>query len=466
MSRLLGVNKVNLLIWALIAYVGLVAILRTPQFSGDTVAMTQSAQFLVNCAKAGQFLGCPGANQYGVLQNIPALFLVWKGQTLEATVSFIGFLNIAAFFGLAAILWRTFTGAVRQLALLLMIAGPLVGYVSLTFGEMLQTLVFVSFVIALSRGKWVWVVLLGILAASTRETAFLPLTLISVGLIWMTQPDSRRRHLNSLVSAGSGILGGVALLTLFNYWKFGTWQNLGNLNSLYVTPGFFRKLNSGVAIWLAPGGGVFPFWFIGGVFSLGLLVVVLVVGTQRRRISAMFIGAGLAANTVGLAMWFAPFGWVAWGPRLMIPIVACVMVANLIVFEDSIRSIGHLKPLVRSAFCTTLAGAAAISALPSFGYMRSPSVIDRFFSPDDVCNKVAIIQEDPDYYFMCLHHGAWKTSPSLWSTGLDGVTAWEILATVVVFATLWATFNSLLGGARTQVENLDEAVTIDHNLIA
>lgn len=466
MNKLRRLDAASVLVWALVGYVTLVATLRSPRFAGDTVAMTQSAQFLVNCAKAGKFLGCPGANQYGVLQNIPALFLVWKGQTLEATVAVIGFLNIAAFLGLAALLWRTFSGPMRQFAVLAMLAGPLVGYVSLTFGEMLQTLVFVSFVIALSRSKWIWVVLTGILAASTRETAFLPLILISTGIIWTTQPNSRRDRINSSLWATSGILGGVVLITLFNYWKFGTWRNLGNLNSLYITPGIPRKIDSGIAIWFAPGGGVLPFWLLGGLLSLGLLVTVLVIGNRERRISALFIGAGLGANTASLAMWFAPFGWVAWGPRLMIPTVACVAIANMIVFGEVLRPTYGLKTASRSLLCAFVAAAAAISALPSFGYMRAPGVIDRFFSPDKVCNKVAIIQEDPAYYFKCLHHGAWKTSPSLWSTGLDGVTRWEILAILVVFAALWATLNSLLGGVGTQVKNLNQPVTVDHDLLA
>ena len=126
--------------WATFTYVLVVALAQVPRFAGDTIAMTQSAQALVGCAHSGQFIGCPGTNQYGLLQNIPAIFMIWKGMTLESTITVLGLLNVIAFVVLIVLLWRNFSYGVRHLAILIVLAGPLVGYVSTTFGEFAKVL--------------------------------------------------------------------------------------------------------------------------------------------------------------------------------------------------------------------------------------------------------------------------------------------------------------------------------------
>ena len=419
-------------IWATFTYVLVVALAQVPRFAGDTIAMTQSAQALVGCAHSGRFIGCPGTNQYGLLQNIPAIFMIWKGMTLESTITVLGLLNVIAFVVLIVLLWRNFSYGVRHLAILIVLAGPLVGYVSTTFGEMIQTLTFVGFGLALLNKKRSWIIVAGFLAAGTRETAFVPLLLIACGVAARDARSLRNFDWRLLVDAVVGVMTGVASLVLFNYWKFGTWKNLGNLNSLYVTPGLMRKLNSFVAIWISPGGGLAPFWFIGACCSLALVALAVVLGGQSGRLAPIALGGALGANTVSLAMWFAPFGWVAWGPRLMIPTVAVASVVALEMFRSQI--VGMLRrPKARNLMATTLGILTTLSAASSYGYMRDPTVMDPFFQPDRVCTKVAIIQEDPSYYFKCLYHGAWKTDPSLWGLGWRGL---DLLTWLVVILLL------------------------------
>lgn len=443
---------INVSTWIVFVYVLIVAIIDVPRFAGDSIAMTQSAQSLINCARQGQFLGCPGANQYGVLQNIPTLFMIWKGMSLEGSVTVLGFLNVAAFILLVTICWRSFEGRFRNLALMVIFAGPLVGYVSSTFGEMLQTLVFVGFGLALVYRRPGWTLICGVLAAGTRETAFIPLALIAIGIAIFHGSEIERACRKTLVLSFAAISTGVLSITAFNYWKFGTWKNLGNLNKMYVTPGLSRKADSFVAIWFSPGGGVAPFWLFGSLASLLVIFFVVVRDRGRDRRIALMLGAGLGFNTATLAMWFAPFGWVAWGPRLMIPLVALVSLVCLKVFDTLIKDALH-NLRWRTSFSLFIGVSCATSAAASIGYMRDPVVMDSFFVPDKVCNKIAIIQEDRPFYFMCLHHGAWKLDPSLWGVGLRGLDLGSWAIVLLIGASIAMALKSLDIGIDPQVKD-------------
>ena len=144
----------------------------------------------------------------------------------------------------------------------------------------------------------------------------------------------------------------------------------------------------------------------------------------------------------------------------MIPTVAAVCIANLLTFEKEILQVQRWTAFSTNLVGLLLALISAGSAIASYGYLNQPGVIDRFFAPDKVCPRVAIIQEDPGYYFHCLHYGAWKLHPSLWSTGLDGVTRWQVVVVLLLAVFLWSAIIAALGTVDSQVEDEDKAISI------
>ncbi len=91
-----------------------------------------------------------------------------------------------------------------------------------------------------------------------------------------------------------------------------------------------HRLALSVALWLAPNGGVGWFWPLAAAVVIGLVVIAGTAargGAERRRRSLPAVGlvVALLLTTGTLASWFAPFGWVAWGPRLMVPVLPAVL---------------------------------------------------------------------------------------------------------------------------------------------
>ena len=63
--------------------------------------------------------------------------------------------------------------------------------------------------------------------------------------------------------------------------------------------------------------------------SFAAVLASVLVGSWRLRLAKGPIGIVLvlAALTFGLSGWWAPFGWIAWGPRLLLPwIPACLLI--------------------------------------------------------------------------------------------------------------------------------------------
>lgn len=426
---------------------------RVPQIAGDTVAMSQSAELLVSCLRNHQFHGCPGTNQYGLLQNIPLMALIWKGISTPDAVRLLGFINVVAFLAFLVFIWKSFSGRVRQLGVLVLLLGPVLPYISSTLGEMTQLVVFSLFGIAVVRNRKVLGILAGFFAATSRETAFLPLIFLAVGLSVLEFRSIKLGIKKSIPYVFATLIGLGALLE-FNAMKFGTWRNLSNLHAEYVTPGILLKAKMFVAIWVAPGGGVMVFWVLGGLITLSFLVYPIIRRENWTVVGSLLVIGCVAGSTASLSMWFAPFGWVAWGPRLMIPTIAMITFGAFSLRTSDGFQFGKLEKVFGNlVFQLGVTAIVGLSALPSFGVLNIPTSINRFFSTDKVCPRPAIIQEDRNYYFHCLQHGSWKLDPSLWRVGLDGMSPFMWLTFSAVLIAFFMTLRTLGGVPRTCVED-------------
>ena len=74
-------------------------------------------------------------------------------------------------------------------------------------------------------------------------------------------------------------------------------------------------------IWLSPNGGALPFWLS---FACVCVVILFAAAAAPRywQVSpwpARLLALLLLGLTAGLSSWYAPHGWIAWGPRLLLP---------------------------------------------------------------------------------------------------------------------------------------------------
>jgi hypothetical protein len=394
-----------------------------PILSGDTVALSQSARALVACLENGQFRGCAGTNQFGLPQHIPAMFLAWKSLDDTSIVFILSCLNVLALGILARIIYKSV--AISPIAKVLigmtLIIGPIIAYGPYSFGEAISTLAYVGLVVAIFERKYYRLVFFMVLAVTSRETAFVSIALLTGAILVFDSPRSRRELRQVLLAIYGSMLLGIVCLLSFNIWKFNTWKNLPHMDPVLRTPGLKLKIESAFGIFLSPNGGLVPYWFLGAVSAIGIPLLVLTNKrlSTRKRLSFLLLISGFVAQVAILSSWYAPYGWVAWGPRLIVPTTAMgATICLVIVFQDdeALRYLSRFKLLG-----VPIAILGIVTLIPTVGFLQNPTRTMSWFAGgnDAVCPTPAIIQLDQAYYFKCLIHGSWKMNPSLWYQGLS-----------------------------------------------
>jgi len=397
-----------------------------PILSGDTVALSQSARSLVSCLENGQFRGCAGTNQFGLPQHIPAMFLAWKGLDDTSIVFVLSCLNVLALVVLARIIYKSAAISVitKTFIAITLFIGPIIAYGPYSFGEAISTLAYVGLVIAILDKKFFRLIFFMVLAVTSRETAFVSIALLTAAILIFDSKKSRReiRELSSVIY-GSMLLG-ITFLLSFNIWKFNTWKNLPHMDPVLRTPGLKLKIESAIGIFLSPNGGLVPYWFLGAVAALGIPLWGLMNRrlSTRKRFGFLLLISGSLAQVAILSSWYAPYGWVAWGPRLIVPTTAMgATICLVIIFQDDevVRNFHRFK-LLR----LPVGVLGIVTLIPTVGFLQDPPRTMSWFAGgnDAVCPTPAIIQLDQAYYFKCLIHGSWKMNPSLWYQGLSSFT--------------------------------------------
>lgn len=394
-----------------------------PILSGDTVALSQSARALVACLENGQFKGCAGTNQFGLPQHIPAMFLAWKGLDDTSIVFILSCLNVLALGILARIIYKSvvISPIAKVLIAITLIVGPIIAYGPYSFGEAISTLAYVGLVVAIFEKKYYRLVFFMVLAVTSRETAFVSIALLTGSILVFDSTRSRQELRQMFLAVYGSMLLGIVCLFSFNIWKFNTWKNLPHMDPVLRTPGLKLKIESAIGIFLSPNGGLVPYWFLGAVAALGIPLWGLMNRrlNPRKRFGFLLLISGFLAQVAILSSWYAPYGWVAWGPRLIVPTTAMGATICLVIIsqgEEVLRNFGRFK-LLRLPI-----GVLGIVALiPTVGFLENPTRTMSWFAGgnDVVCPTPAIIQLDQAYYFKCLIHGSWKMNPSLWYQGLS-----------------------------------------------
>jgi len=398
---------------------------------GDTVVLVDSANALTKCFRARQFYGCPGSYHFGLIQHIPAFAMQMAGLSSKKTVEVLGQINLVIFPLFVASLWLFLKPALRPFGVLIVFAGPLVVYAGSSFGELLQSVVFVYFAVAVFNKRRPLILVMGILAASTRESAFVALVLVVVAIAVSDGWREVLRKRLQVLWGFTGIFLGLVLIEIFNLWRFDSLSNPTYTSPQLFTHQLSTNLSSFFGLWFAPGGGVMVFWLVSGLICLFVPVFSLCQKSPSKRESSIAILINLTLATATLSMWFSPFGWNAWGPRLLIPTIAMIGFATLLLFEDAVGELHKFYSKHRIVYAG-LSILVVISAVPSYGVVFEPSSFHRFFTPDATCPKLMIIQDDSDYFYRCLSHMMWRTDQSLWGLGIDGVNFFALIPITLI----------------------------------
>ena len=385
--------------------IAIFAMLGPQALEPDTTQLVLWSSTLRECLATGMLGACGGAGHFPLFQYLPALALGAAGFEPAAIVRALAVVSFAAFLGLLMAGWRALPASreARALWLVVMGSGPLLFYAQSSFGEALAAFLVAAAVASCwNRLPAPGIAALFALAGITKEIA--PPILMVLGVIAVLANEIPRARMGrSLWAVAVGSLLAVVANASFNVARFGVPYNqilLGPgmpLVPLSERPSFF------LGLWFSPNGGLVFFW----TSFVAVLAIVLAHSWRPApaKIPAYGVALVLAALTYGLSGWWAPFGWIAWGPRLLLPwIPACLMIL-LRAYPKETLVLGQLGGAARAAIFAVI----AIAGLSQFSALYGLEVIQRIFGPAPGCPS---IPTDPanqaQYYFHCMRYYVWE----------------------------------------------------------
>jgi len=219
-----------------------------------------------------------------------------------------------------------------------------------------------------------------------------------------------RRH---LAWGAAGLALGIVLTSLLNVIRFGSVLNTNYLQPELHTPGFGRKLEYAAGLVVAPNGGIFFFWPAATVLLSAALLLPL-MPRFRHRVDprpAIIVAVVVIGLLVGLASWWTPFGWSAWGPRLSLPWLSPLILLLLAAYGTEIGELAG-RLLAARWRLGLVAACIVVFALPHVGYMWRPQAREEFFAatsgPCSTPSTIGSAQQRA-----CQHEDLWFRRPML-----------------------------------------------------
>lgn len=157
-----------------------------------------------------------------------------------------------------------------------------------------------------------------------------------------------------------------------------------------------------------------PFW---PSFVFVCVVVLFAVVTRQAHSElvpwpAKVLALLLAGLTLGLSSWYAPLGWIAWGPRLMLPWLPAIVYLTCYFYSPAIERGAAWMTANPWRFWTATAVLVAF-ALPHVFEVLDPRVLSALFRPDDVFPRMMTVQGDRSEYFAQSNHFMWSKGSML-----------------------------------------------------
>lgn len=439
----------------------------------DSVVVAEGANEAIQCLEGGYLYNCNGqgtnisagtdkmrVGNFPAFQYLPSVVLVLFGTTLPQTITGLTLISTLSFFGTLILMLlvcsRLNYSGFKPIFLLLIITGPVLFYANTPFGEMLATFLLMLFVTALVLKKhWLLLLFTAFLASLTKETAAPLIFLLGVVLLFAYRSkktnDARTQFLGLFLGTAFGLLASI----LFNVFRFGQASNVvydlaykNNLHTLNQTViNFFAELFS-------PNGGLFIFWPV----AVYIIIISAIIAFRKhlndsRRIKLCTLGLFLVITIllVGFASWPAPFGWVAWGTRLVLPWIPALVLSFIYVSRASMYDL--VKPIMRNnAMFYIVAVILSILSLAQLGALWAhPQIFYESFGPGTPqCQPAPIKPECLNYVFWIktdwlANAYSGFTSPLSWILGTT-----MVLSIVIIFKDIRIKYFKIKNISRTQ----------------
>lgn len=411
---------------ALIATAAALVGVLTPHIEADTIGLADGTRVAQQCLHAGQ-RPCPGITAYSLQQTALAAFATWNGATSGTTARMLSACS-ALSVGLLTALALWLPRHHRGLWVGVVAAGPMLFYAASSFGEALATLSLAGFVAVISRSNAPSRAgVLAIVASATwaglgKDTMPVVVALLGFASVAL-DPRRPAGNWSRLGATAVGVALATAIFASFHWFRLGEFYNAEYVDHQEFFLSRPRDVASAfLGHWFSPSAGLFWFWPLGAA---------VLVRSGRHGLAGAVVIAMYAA---GLARWWSPFGWVAWGDRLLYPLVAATAYLCLAVRPRHVQVPWWVW------------GVSSVAALAAIAVSQDSTVLAVFFSPDATFPGPPTIQANVELYRDFLRHLTWTRTLrlDLMFVGLRypvGTVAAALMACSVVLAVRAARVN-------------------------
>ena len=278
---------------------------------------------------------------------------------------------------------------------------------------MLAAFVILAALVSIRTRRPILIFICFALASISKET--IPPFIAMLGLIigWLDagkRIPPRRIWLPLALGVSLGTLANL----LFNQFRFGSFRNLPYLDPGLRTPTWKLKGEYFLAEWFSPVSGLLWFWTIAVLILFAAAFYGLRSFFHDRRSFHLWLPpllvVGLAlAFTFGLANWYSPFGWIAYGHRLAVPLFPALVITALWTIGDQIESaLSRLKgkPVLATFFLMTTVFLSLPQITAPWNWLEGWRAVTVSAS-NQQCNDTVSIQADQTFFYHCVTDALW-----------------------------------------------------------
>jgi len=412
---------------------------KAPSVHGDTAVLVRGSAVANRCLAHGQFIHCDawfhdhptndsrvGVASYPLFQYLPAMALRGADVSLESTLRVLVALNALSLGAIGVLAWLTLRRHSpplwAPLVTVALLASPLLWYGRVAFGEELAAaLILAAVAAAIFEVSPIWLGLVVVLASTTKETnppfvfALVAVCVLARGVA--RDKGRRNRLLAAMVGAGIGFV----LNAGFNVFRYGVPRNVDYTRPALYAPNVGTAAKVFGAEWFAPNGGLVWWWPLAPALILAVAIIVVCRKEPwtRQRIAAPIVALLFFAQLLLLAWWWSPFGWMAWGPRLIIPMTPALLVAVCVLGAPFATT--AMARFLRSLWLIPVGLLAIAVGLPQALALNYGLALSKFFGPTlPGCADGRITTNRPLYYH-CMLETAWSKEPRMLQLGLRGI---------------------------------------------
>lgn len=389
--------------------------LALPVVTGDTYELIAASNNLVACISDLNSNYCLELERFGFTPHLISALLLQIFPNVDVVIVLWSILNYILCIFIISIIYKIYYSINSVPTSNIFFIGtafsPMIAYGVYSFSEL--TFIFLSLFCLklLFENKQYLAIIPGILAIAYKDNAFVTLVPLALAILLITKSSKKSYFLLSLTT-----ITGILINWFFSYIRYqslteGVYQDTG----VVIDP--ITNLNNLVAVWLSPSGGVLGYFFILPMILIIILINSFRSNTKRQFYVVLLLLLPVILINLNLALWYSPFGWIGWGPRLFLPTIILFIFSVFLFFKSTNVNLDKFLSPVK-LFIYYLIN--YIMFLSVAGFLINPAIWKSWYQKNSeaerFCQDIPRWEDFPNEFILCNNKMMWSLDSLTYSS--------------------------------------------------